>query len=79
VVEIIKDLEDLKSIAQYCRYVLYKVDDLGEGRYRVRIRTGRYGWDGEVEGKRYEDLMEWLASVDAIEVVDSVEDAVFFA
>jgi len=75
----VKDLEDLKEMARYCKFILYKVDYLGDGRYRVRVRAGRYGWDGEVDSKEYEKLENWLAEVDAIEVVRNVEDSVFFA
>ncbi|MBC7091029.1 MAG: hypothetical protein H5T50_03855 [Nitrososphaeria archaeon] len=76
-VDLLERLEDLKEHATYCREILYKVEDCEKGK-RVRIRTGRFGWDGIISEDEYKKLECWLKTVNACKVISSVPDGVFF-
>jgi len=76
-VEVIEDLEALKNHANYCRDILYKIEETTKG-YRIRIRAGRFGWDGEVSKEKLDDIIAWLRSVSAVKVKGSVSDESFF-
>ena len=75
-VELVEDLSSLENHAQYCREILYKVEDATEG-YRVRIRAGRFGWDAIVSDAK--EIQAWLRSVGAVKMKGSVSDELFFA
>jgi len=76
--DILENFEDLKGCSTYCRYIVYKIDDLVD-KYRVRLQAGRFAFDSTVSKNRLEEICVWLKSVDAIKVTGSVTKEAFFA
>jgi|GEM_PF-2289711 hypothetical protein len=75
--ELLADLDDLKEHAKYCRYILYKIDEVANG-FRVRVKAGSYGFDGIVKKEDFDAILAWLEQIDAKMVKGSVSDDVFF-
>jgi len=78
-VEVVEDFESLKDHSAYVRQVLYRVDEAERGRYRIRVRAGRFGYDKILEKDEAEEVLSWLRMVGAIKVIGTVSDDVFFA
>jgi len=76
-VEVIEDFEALKDYAQYCRLVLYSMEEAGDTT-RVRVRVGRLGFDQYLPKPKLKEIEAWLTAHDALKVVDVVDDAFFF-
>ena len=77
--EIVESFEDLKEHASYCHLVLYRIDPMAEGKFRVRVQAGRFGYDKALGEKEAKEIELWLKSIDAIKVVGSVAAEVFFS
>lgn len=76
--DVLKDLEDFKEVTTYCRYIVFKIEDLGM-KYRVRIQAGRFGYDKEHTKNEMEEIRGWLETVGAVEVTGSVSKEMFFS
>jgi hypothetical protein len=76
-VEIIENFDALMEHARYCREILFKVNQTPEG-IRLRIRVGRFGYDKILNEKEANEKIKYLKSIGAIEVTESIPDAIFF-
>lgn len=76
-VELVENMSDLQEHARFCRDVLYRVE-LTSGGYRLRVRAGRFAWDGVVDEKEKDKHVEWLRSIAAIKVIGAISDEVLF-
>jgi len=58
----IVNLEDLLDIADYVRYIVYKVDDEAEDSTYFKILASRFYWEGWINhnSRIYKKLMETL-------------------
>jgi hypothetical protein len=79
-VQLVSDLGILKEHATYCNEVLYRVESLGGAveKFRIRIMAGRLGFDQKATKEEVEEIRSWLGTVNAIEIIGSVEDSNFF-
>jgi hypothetical protein len=76
-VEIIENFNALIEHGKYCREILYKVNQTPEG-IRLRVRVGRFGYDKILDEKEANEKIKYLKSIGAIEVTESIPDAIFF-
>lgn len=77
-VDLVDDWEVLKEHSSYCKTVLYRIDDSEKGK-RIRIRVGRFAFDNTVDKEELDEILSWLGVVNAVRVVGSVSDDMFFA